>query len=108
MQSAREELATALAGVNFSDARIPVYCNIDAQPTTAAAQLKDKLLQQITGSVRYEDAVLNMIENGVSEFVEVGPGKVLAGLNKKIAASVPTLFASDPETLSALMSANTA
>jgi len=105
MQSAREELAVALAGVKFVDARVPVYCNIDAMPTTSATELKDKLLQQITGSVRYEDAVLNMTRHGVDEFVEIGPGKVLAGLNKKIAASVPTLFASDPESLNALLQA---
>ncbi|MBU1108811.1 MAG: malonyl CoA-acyl carrier protein transacylase, partial [Candidatus Riflebacteria bacterium] len=85
-----------------SDARVPVYCNIDAMPTTAADELKNKLLQQITGSVRYEDAVQNMVEHGVSEFVEIGPGKVLAGLNKKIVAAITTQFASDPITLEAL------
>ncbi len=108
MQNARDELATVLANVKFNDARIPVYCNIDAMPTTSGAELKNKLLQQITGSVRYEDAVQNMIRHGVTEFVEAGPGKVLAGLNKKIAADVPTLFASDPESLGALLQANPA
>ncbi|KAF1082201.1 MAG: Malonyl CoA-acyl carrier protein transacylase [Candidatus Rifleibacterium amylolyticum] len=108
MQKAGDELATALENVVFADARVPVYCNIDAMPTTSAAELKNKLLQQITGSVRYEDAVLNMIKHGVTEFVEVGPGKVLAGLNKKIAASIPTQFASDPESLGALLQATPA
>lgn len=108
MLSARDELAIALENVIFADARVPVYCNIDAMPTTSAAELKNKLLQQITGSVRYEDAVLNMIKHGVGEFVEAGPGKVLAGLNKKIAASIPTQFASDPESLGALLQATPA
>ncbi|PKL45739.1 MAG: [acyl-carrier-protein] S-malonyltransferase [Candidatus Riflebacteria bacterium HGW-Riflebacteria-1] len=106
MQGARDELAHALENIVFADARVPVYCNVDAMPTTSAAELKNKLLQQITGSVRYEDAVLNMVKHGVGEFVEVGPGKVLAGLNKKIAATVPTQFASDPDTLTALLQAN--
>ncbi len=103
MQSARDELAAALTMVKFSDARVPVYCNIDAMPTTSAAELKNKLLLQITGSVRYEDTVSNMIRHGVDEFVEIGPGKVLSGLNKKIVASIQTLFASDSESLSALL-----
>jgi [acyl-carrier-protein] S-malonyltransferase len=107
MQSAVDDLAEALEKVNFTDARVPVYCNIDAMPTTSAVELKNKLLQQITGSVRYEDTVLNMVKLGVSEFVEAGPGKVLTGLNKKIVASVPTLFASDPQSLAVLLQATT-
>ncbi|NCB38959.1 MAG: [acyl-carrier-protein] S-malonyltransferase [Erysipelotrichia bacterium] len=106
MQRAREELAVALDNVCFSDAKMPVFCNIDAQPTTSVAELKDKLLEQITGSVRYEDIVNNMIKAGVTEFVEAGPGKVLSGLNKKIAPAVSILFASDPDTLEQLLQSN--
>ncbi|MDD2999197.1 MAG: ACP S-malonyltransferase [Candidatus Riflebacteria bacterium] len=106
MQRAREELAVALDNVCFADAKMPVFCNIDAQPTTSVAELKDKLLEQITGSVRYEDIVNNMIKAGVTEFVEAGPGKVLSGLNKKIAPAVSTLFASDPDTLEQLLQSN--
>lgn len=86
----------------------PVFCNVDAQPTVAAAELKRKLLDQITGSVRYEDIVNNMLTQGISEFVEVGPGKVLAGLNKKIAPAANTAFATDPQTLEQLLQVNQA
>ena len=108
MQKARDQVAVELEKISFSNARVPVFCNVDAQPTVLAAELKRKLLDQITGSVRYEDAVNNMLTHGVSEFVEVGPGKVLAGLNKKIAPSVNTSFAADPQTLEQLLQVNQA
>ncbi len=108
MQKARDQVAVELEKISFSNARVPVFCNVDAQPTVSASELKRKLLDQITGSVRYEDAVNNMLTHGVSEFVEVGPGKVLAGLNKKIAPSVNTSFAADPQTLEQLLQANQA
>ncbi len=108
MQKARDRLATELEKISFNNASVPVFCNVDARPTLAAAELKGKLLDQITGSVRYEDSVNNMLTHGVSEFVEVGPGKVLAGLNKKIAPSVNTAFATDPQTLEQLLQLNEA
>ncbi|HOI91316.1 MAG TPA: ACP S-malonyltransferase [Candidatus Rifleibacterium sp.] len=108
MQKARDQVAAELEKISFSNARVPVFCNVDAQPTVAAAELKRKLLDQITGSVRYEDIVNNMLTQGVSEFVEVGPGKVLAGLNKKIAPAANTAFATDPQTLEQLLQVNQA
>lgn len=108
MQKARDQVAVELEKISFSNARVPVFCNVDAQPTVAAAELKRKLLDQITGSVRYEDIVNNMLTQGVSEFVEVGPGKVLAGLNKKIAPAANTAFATDPQTLEQLLQVNQA
>ena len=108
MQKASDQVAVELEKISFSNARVPVFCNVDAQPTVAAAELKRKLLDQITGSVRYEDIVNNMLTQGVSEFVEVGPGKVLAGLNKKIAPAANTAFATDPQTLEQLLQVNQA
>lgn len=108
MQKARDQVALALADIDFNDAKIPVFCNVDARPTTSAAELKNKLLEQVTGSVRYEDSIGNMLAFGVGEFIEVGPGKVLSGLNKKIAPSVNTLFASDPQSLEQLLQENRA
>lgn len=108
MQKARDQVAAELEKISFSNARVPVFCNVDAQPTVAAAELKRKLLDQITGSVRYEDIVNNMLTQGISEFVEVGPGKVLAGLNKKIAPAANTTFATDPQTLEQLLQVNQA
>lgn len=106
MQKAREELAAALGRIDFADAQMPVFCNVDAAPTTSGSDLKRKLLDQITGSVLYEDSVNNMVAFGITEFVEVGPGKVLAGLNKKIVPTVNTQFASDPQTLEQLLQAS--
>jgi [acyl-carrier-protein] S-malonyltransferase len=108
MQKAREELAKAIAEVPFKIAKVPVYGNYDAAPCTAPDEIKEKLLQQLTGSVLWEDSVNRMIADGVDEFIEVGPGKVLAGLNKKINASIPTKFASDPESLQLLLNVSEA
>jgi [acyl-carrier-protein] S-malonyltransferase len=108
MQKAREELAAALENISFSDARVPVFCNVDGRPTVSGTELKNKLLNQITGSVMYEDSVGNMVNSGVGEFIEVGPGKVLAALNKKIAPTVNTVFACDPDSLEQLLQINQA
>lgn len=103
MEKAAMELAEALEGVSFMDARIPVYTNVDASPTKSARELKNKLLLQITGSVYYEDTIQKMVADGFNEFVEVGPGKILAALNKKIDPAAVTSFASDPATLEQLL-----
>ena len=87
MQPAAEKLAAQLDRIEFSDAKVPVYANVTARPATAASEIKQMLIKQVTGSVLWEDSVLRMISDGVSEFVEVGPGKVLTGLIKKIAPS---------------------
>ncbi|GAB4281817.1 MAG: ACP S-malonyltransferase [Candidatus Rifleibacteriota bacterium] len=103
MQKAREELADAIGSIRFSSAAVPVYGNYDASPSTDPEEIKEKLLNQLTGSVLWEDCVNRMIADNVDQFVEIGPDKVLAGLNKKINPAVPTLFASDPESLELLL-----
>lgn len=103
MEKARQELETALETVAFKKAEIPVYTNVDASPVVEADALKSRLLLQITGSVFYEDTVQRMVADGVKEFVEAGPGKVLSALNKKIVPAVNTVFASDPDSLEQLL-----
>lgn len=105
MQNARDELAKAIAEVEFKTAQVPVYGNIDATPATDPEELKRKLLDQLTGSVYWEDIVNRMVSDGYQHFTEIGPGKVLAGLNKKINPAANTVFASDPEGLEQLLSA---
>ena len=105
MQSARDELAEAVERVTFRLAKIPVYGNIDAAPSTDPEKIKNRLLDQLTGSVYWEDSVIRMVNDGFDHFTEIGPGKVLAGLNKKINPNVTNLFASDPEGLEQLLSA---
>ena len=87
MQSAAAALAAAIEKTAFGEARCPVYQNVDAQPHTAAADIKANLLRQLTAPVRWAQSVQRMAADGATEFVECGPGKVLQGLVKKI---VPT------------------
>jgi [acyl-carrier-protein] S-malonyltransferase len=90
MQSAQTGLQQALNAVEIYDTKIPVYANVTARPATKASEIRDLLFRQLTSPVRWEETVRNMIADGASEFVEVGPGKVLQGLIKRMDASVTT------------------
>lgn len=90
MEPARVELAEGIEKARISDARIPVYQNIDAQPHTVANEIKANLLAQLTGPVRWTQTVQNMLAGGATEFVECGPGNVLQGLIKKVDRQVAT------------------
>ena len=83
MADAAEAFEEMLASVAFNDAKIPVMSNVDPSPETDAASLKERLRQQITGSVRWREISLNLPEQDVDMVVEVGPGKVLTGLIKR-------------------------
>ena len=83
MEPARLELAEAISRTEIKAPVCPVYQNVDAQPSTDPAEIKDKLLRQLTSPVRWTQTVLNMHRDGASEFVELGPGAVLQGLIKK-------------------------
>jgi len=84
MSSASEELEESLRIVAFNNSKIPVYSNVSATATTNAEIIKEQLLKQLTAPVRWEETITNMINDGITEFIEVGPGKVLQGLLKKI------------------------
>jgi [acyl-carrier-protein] S-malonyltransferase len=84
MQSAREGLSQALDRTQISDARIPVYANVTARPVQKADDIRSLLEQQLTNPVRWEESIRNMITDGATNFVEIGPGKVLQGLVKRI------------------------
>lgn len=84
MQPAKDKLKTALEQSNFYDARFPVYANVTAKPVTQKDEIKDLLFEQVTSPVRWEETIINMISDGVDEFYEIGPGKVLQGLVKRI------------------------
>lgn len=81
---AGEKLATELEGVTVSEPQIPYVTNVTAEYVTEAKNVKDLLAQQVSSSVRWEDSVIKMIEDGVDTFVEIGPGHTLTSLIKKI------------------------
>ncbi|MED1469565.1 ACP S-malonyltransferase [Bacillus salipaludis] len=95
MKPAAAELKGVLDGLNMQDAKIPVIANVSAEPMEKAEEIKEKLIEQLFSPVLWEDSVQNMIELGVDTFIEVGPGKVLSGLIKKIDRSVKTYSVSD-------------
>lgn len=83
MADASKAFESVLGEVAFNDAAIPVMSNVDPAPETSAAALKERLTQQMTGSVRWREISLNLPEQGIESVVEVGPGKVLTGLIKR-------------------------
>jgi len=89
MEPARLELAEGIEKAAFAEAQIPVYQNVDASPHTEASEIKENLLKQLTASVRWTQTVQNMVAAGAAEFVEVGPGKALSGMIKKVDRKLP-------------------
>lgn len=88
MEPARAELADAIAATEIKAPVCPVYQNVDAKPHTNPDEIKANLIAQLTAPVRWTQTVKNMIADGATEFVELGPGKVLQGLVSKIDRSV--------------------
>ena len=84
MQSAQEGLNTALENANISDPKIPVYSNVSAVPAANAEDVRNLLKEQLLSPVRWTEIIENMIEDGIDSFVEVGPGKVISGLTRRI------------------------
>ncbi len=84
MESAKEILSEELNQTNIYDLRFPVYANVTASPVTDKNKIKKLLFDQLSSPVRWEETIINMINDGVEEFYEVGPGKVLQGLVKRI------------------------
>ncbi len=94
MEPAREELAKAIEETTFNTPICPVYQNVVAKAVTDPAEIKENLVAQLTGAVKWTQSVQQMIADGGAEFVEVGPGKVLQGLMRKIDRSVAASGAS--------------
>lgn len=95
MKPADAQLAGALAGVEFTAPRIPVVSNVDARPHTDPAEFKDILVRQVISPVRWEDSMRHLLEQGIDEFYEIGPGKVLTGLLKRINRKTPCTVVND-------------
>jgi len=84
MEPAREELAAAIEKTTFSTPTCPIYQNVSTTAVTDPAEIKKNLLFQLTAPVKWTQSVENMLKDGATEFIEVGPGKVLQGLVKKV------------------------
>ena len=89
MEPAREELAAAIEATNFSVPACPVYQNVTATAVTNPDEIKENLVAQLTAPVRWTQTMHQMIADGASEVIEVGPGKVLQGLFKKVDRKFP-------------------
>jgi len=83
MTEAAEKFEQVLNEITFNDAKVPVLANVDPVPTVSGAELKNKLIKQMTGGVRWRETMLKLPELGISQVIEVGPGKVLTGLIKR-------------------------
>lgn len=84
MNYAKDKLFEALNSTHFYNARFPVFANVTANASTDKNEIKNLLHKQVTAAVRWEETIRNMISNGITEFYEIGPGKVLQGLFKRI------------------------
>jgi [acyl-carrier-protein] S-malonyltransferase len=107
MQPAQERLATTLESVTFSDPAFPVASNVDARLMTRGAGVRDALVRQVTGAVRWVECIQLLQQANVTHYVEVGPGKVLCGLNRQIDRSLVSLNVEDPASLEKTLAALT-
>ena len=88
MQPAQEKLAQAIEGVKFNNPILPIYQNVTTTPVTDPEEIKKNLIAQLTGPVKWTQTIQNMVKYGADHFVEVGPGKTLQGVRKKISTSL--------------------
>lgn len=99
MQPAQKALATDLEALVFNDPKFPIACNVDARLITRRAEARDCLVRQVTGSVRWVECIQLLIAQGITRFIEVGPGRVLTGLMRQIDRSQRTLNVEDSASL---------
>ncbi len=105
MENAGLNFAEFISDIELNNASIPVVTNVDAEPTIDAEDFRAKMPKQIYSSVYWTQTIQKMIDEGVDTFIEIGPGKVLAGLNKKIAPDANIYNVSDLASLEATVEA---
>lgn len=103
MKEAGKAFIDFVKDFDFNNATVPVYTNVDASATTEAEDFRAKLPEQIYSSVRWTQSINNIVEKEITNFIEIGPGKVLAGLNKKINSELTTLNVYDVESLNSVV-----
>ncbi len=102
MQPAADRMAEALADAEIQEPVVPVFANVTAEPATDPNAIRDQLVRQVTGRVRWTESVEAMVNDSVSRFVELGSGKVLTGLVKRIDKEVEAIPVENPEDVKAL------
>ncbi len=105
MRPAAGKLGEVLDNLSMQDAAVPVFANVTAKPVTDSSEVKQLLIEQLSSPVRWEESVRHMIESGVTQFIECGPGKVLSGLVRKIDRTMTVWPVYDEETLAAVIEA---
>jgi [acyl-carrier-protein] S-malonyltransferase len=99
MQPAAEKLADRFSEVAVNEPQIPVISNVDAEANYCVANVRDLLIQQVSNAVRWEESMVLAIEQGVTNVIEIGPGRVLAGLMRRINRRIKTLNLATPDDL---------
>lgn len=108
MKSAQEKLAGVLAEAPIAEPGVPVVCNFEARPVKSAAEIRETLTAQVTGSVRWVESVQHLVAQGHTLFIELGPDATLAGLVGKIDKTVKVISIKDTATLDAAVAELTA
>ncbi len=103
MQTARDGLSKIIAAIDFRDPSVPIIANVTAKPLTTAEEVKTELVEQLCNGVQWQRSIEYMINNGVSTFIEIGPGRVLSGLIKRINRNVSTQNIGDVEAIKNLI-----
>lgn len=99
MKPAAEKLKEVLDSCELKNADVPVISNVSADVMTDKEEIKEKLIERLYSPVRFEETVNKLIAEDVTTFIEIGPGKVLSGLVKKVNRRLKTIAVSDPETI---------
>jgi [acyl-carrier-protein] S-malonyltransferase len=103
MKPASEKLSKVLADISIQDAHVPVVANVTAKEMTSASEIRERLIEQLYSPVLWEDTIKYLLEHDVDTFIEIGPGKVLSGLVKKVHRRAKTYSISDGETLNTVV-----
>jgi [acyl-carrier-protein] S-malonyltransferase len=105
MAPAAAQLERVLRALRIRDLRVPLVTNVDAEPLTDGARVVEVLVRQVTAPVRWEEVVARLAKEGVGTFIEVGPGKVLSGLIRRIVPEARVLNVEDRPSLDATLKA---
>lgn len=103
MEPAQDVMAQALAGVEIKKPKVPIIMNVTAQPCEETEEIRERLVQQITGQVRWRESILTMKALGVQTVIEAGTGKVLTGLIKRIDKDLTALTLTTPDEIEAFV-----